>query len=233
MSEPGGVVAAHVAGPMWTVGGIPLVVPAGLEAPALVLAQLGGVLTGGGPWPVEVRQGGMTIDLVVQVDGSVSAAQGAAVTPPVRSWLRPAGAVEVLAAAVPDPVTAVPQLELLSAHVVSGASTWARLLGVQEVSAETRSGLPLLVAARSTLAGVEAAKSYTSGASVVLVIADAPGKVPAPVARAIRVLEGAAPVVRVPWVPALRGMDSVPDVPVVKKAAARVAAAVEKNRRRQ
>lgn len=235
MNPPGGVVAAHVDGHMWTVGAVPLVVPDGVDGAGLVLAQVGALLAPPGPWPVSVRYGTFAFELIVSTDGSVSAAPGTNLTPEILKWIRPAGFVPMVpteSVVESAPHAPTPQLELLSAHPGSGTSTWAQLLDLQEVTVETRTGLPLLVVLRSTLAGTEAAKFYTSGAAALLVVADAPGKVPAPVARAIRVLEGAAPVVRVPWVPALRGMNVVPDGPAIKKAAAKVAAAVDKNRRK-
>lgn len=234
MNTPVGVVATHVDGHLWTVGGVPLVVPPNMDGPGLVLAQVGALLTAPGPWPVSVRYNDMAFELEIATDGSVSASPGTQLTPHVLMWIRPAGSLpmvpqETFEAPVSDPS---PLVEVLGAHRGAGTSTWAQLLGVQEVTADSRTGLPLLVVARSTLAGTEATKFFTSDASALLIVADAPGKVPAPVARAIRVLEGAAPVVRVPWVPALRGMNVVPDGPAIKKAAAKVAAAVDKNRRK-
>lgn len=235
MESPGGVVAAHVDGHLWNVGGVPLVLPDGVDGAGMVLAQVGALLSPPGPWPVSVRYGRYAFELIVSTDGSVSASPGTKMSPEVLMWLRPPGFVPMVPAETVDdrsPLAPPRLLEVLSAHPGSGASTWAQLLGMEEVTVEAQTGLPLLVVVRSTLSGTEAAKFYTSGAAALLVVADAPGKVPAPVARAIRVLEGAAPVVRVPWVPALRGMNVVPEGPAIKKVAAKFAAAVEKNRRK-
>jgi hypothetical protein len=235
MTAPGGVVASQVDAHLWNVGGVPLVVPDGVDGPGLVLAQAGALLAGLGPWPVSVQYSGLAFELEVQTDGSVSAAPGTQLTPHVLSWIRPAGSLPFVPKAPlqeAPPVSSTPPVELVSVHHGSGATTWAQLLGFKEVTRETQSGPHPFVVLRSTLAGTEAAKAHTSDAAALLVVADAPGKVPAPVARAIRVLEGAAPIVRVPWVPALRGMNVVPEGPAIKKVAAKVAATVDKHRRK-
>lgn len=118
---------------------------------------------------------------------------------------------------------------LLSAHPVSGASTWAGLLGVPEmplVVAAASAG-PVLVAARSTVDGIRAAKRMNGALPghvlrVVLLVADAPGSVPRLVRDELAGLAGVCPVVAVPWVPALRG------VPAGAVALARVRRPVEK-----
>lgn len=120
---------------------------------------------------------------------------------------------------VPAPV--VQARVLLGAHHVAGASTWAQLLGLDEVDHPPDEG-EILVVARTTLAGVEAAKPLTRRASAVLLVPDAPGRVPPQVRRAITVLAGAAPVVRAPWLRELRGALDVPDTRRIRQAAAKV-----------
>lgn len=117
---------------------------------------------------------------------------------------------------------------LLGVHHVAGASTWAKLLQLDEVNEPPVDG-ELLVVARTTLAGVEAAKLYTRRASAVLLVPDAPGRVPAEVRRAITVLAGAAPIIRAPWLSELRGALEVPDARRVRQAAAKVAADVNRH----
>lgn len=175
--------------------------------PLLVRAAVGG-FDGIGPWVVALTHQTYGEERFrVNRDGSVQWQSGHGLVA-----LAPAGTI------------AVPRLPVFSAHHGSGATTWAQLLDADEVSApgERR---PLVVI-RSTLAGVEAAKAHTRTAGAVLVVADAAGSVPAEVRRAVRVLEGAAPVVRVPWVPALRGVIAVPDSPAIVKVGAKVAATV-------
>lgn len=117
-------------------------------------------------------------------------------------------------------------LPMIGAHQGAGVSVWAQLLGGVEVPAVDDDNGPALIVVRSTLAGVEAAKRYSAKAGAILLVADAAGKLPPEVRRAVRVLQGAAPVIPVPWLPALRGMISVPENAAIKKAAAKVAAAV-------
>jgi hypothetical protein len=115
---------------------------------------------------------------------------------------------------------------LYGLHHGSGASTWAELLDSTEIATPDAASGRLLLVARTTLRGVEVAKQLSYRAGAVLMVADAPGNVPADVRRGIKVLSGAAPIVRVPWAPALRGMLTVPQNPAVAKAAAKIAAAV-------
>lgn len=118
-------------------------------------------------------------------------------------------------------------LRLVGAHHGAGTSTWAHLLDAQELEEPPAAG-GFVVVARTTIAGVEAAKPFTSRARAVLLVADAPGRVRPEVRRAITVLAGGgAPLVRVPWMPALRGLAEVPDLPTLKKAAAKVAATID------
>lgn len=229
------LIAAHVGGPMWTIGGHPLLVPNGRDVTAIVLERALSLVAGPPPWPMEVRHDGVTIELLLEGDGTVVAAPQTALTPPVRRWLHaapPPAPLRERGATITDRTSpTMPGFHLLSAHVGSGASTWAQLMQVHETTADERPEAPIVVVARTTLAGVDAAKGYTSGASAVLLVADAAGRPPGPVVRAIRVLEGATPVVRAPWVPALRGMVTVPESTKTRRVAARVAAAVENRRK--
>ena len=165
-----------------------------------------------GPWSVELQHGvdGERVRFRVDLDGSVHMLVK-------RAWTEvgPAGSVPA------------PKLLLLPAHYYSGVSTWAHLLAGEEVT-EPDENRRALVVARTTLAGIESAKPFTQGAGAVLLVADAAGKVSPEVRRAIRVLEGGAPVIRVPWVSALRGVIDVPSSAAVKAAAAKVAADVRK-----
>lgn len=227
------ILAAEVDGRLWSVGGSPLVIPDGLDGAGLVLAQVGAQLTGPGPWRVSVRYSGMAFELVVSPDGSVDAAAGTELTPHVRMWIRPPGSMPVF------PVARLPEdasefrsdVHVVSAHPGSGASTWAQLLRVPERIIVSPPDGARVVVLRSTLAGVEAAKQYSSTAAALLVVADAPGRTSPAVSRALRVLGGAAPVVRAPWIPALRGVVSAPAGTESIKAVAKVAAAIRNTRR--
>ena len=64
----------HMVGPMWSVGGRPVVVPPGSSAPAVLLAHVAAQVTAPGPWPVTVIDGENVLELVLGADGSVAAA---------------------------------------------------------------------------------------------------------------------------------------------------------------
>lgn len=80
------VQVAHMVGPMWSVDGRPVVVPAGASAPAVLLAHVASVVVAPGPWPVRVTDGVLELDLVLGVDGSVSELSSGA--PSAGKWWR-------------------------------------------------------------------------------------------------------------------------------------------------
>lgn len=221
--------ATHVAGPMWTIEGKPLVVDGGADPRALVTRRLIELSSGADMVPVLIRHHGQELHLLLGQDGALAPAAGAKATAALLEWTPTTAGHDGAEPLEERPAAAY---ELLSAHTGSGASTWAQLLDLPEVRPEDRSGAPLLLVTRSTIAGVEAAKPWTQQVSAVLMVADAPGKVLPVVDRAIRVLHGAAPIVRVPWVPVLRGITVVPEGAAVGKVVAKVAAAIEKDRRK-
>lgn len=99
---------------------------------------------------------------------------------------------------------------LVAAHPVAGASTWALLLHEEEVAEPPAEG-PWVLVCRSTPAGVQSAKKHIGRwgcerLRAVLVVADAPGRVPRAADRELKILGGAVRVVRAPWVPGLRGV---------------------------
>ncbi|MFF0728739.1 DUF6668 family protein [Streptomyces sp. NPDC004134] len=108
----------------------------------------------------------------------------------------------------------------VGAHGGAGASTLARALGGADVGrrwpdrAGGEPGRTLLVA-RTHAAGIRAASQalnalrlgeHPAGVELVAVVlvADAPGRLPRELGRRVRVLRSAAEVRRIPWVPAWR-----------------------------
>lgn len=75
---------AQVVGPMWSVGGRSVIVPVGEDVPRFVLGAAFAALDGDGPWLVRVVDGGKVHELVLGVDGSVTAVR-AGVPVPDRS----------------------------------------------------------------------------------------------------------------------------------------------------
>ncbi|MFJ2818036.1 DUF6668 family protein [Streptomyces sp. NPDC087294] len=117
----------------------------------------------------------------------------------------------------------------VNAHGGAGASTLARELGGADLGrrwpdpARGEPGRVLLVA-RTHHAGMRAAgraldalrkENHPQGISLValVLVADAPGRLPMKLGRRIRVLRSAARVHRLPWVPAWRSGKSVPNPP--------------------
>lgn len=194
----------------------PLWRPVGAETPPMVALPLleaeVGKVGGPGPWTVGLqRVGGGVHGFRVYRDGSVKAFTERAFE---QVW--GPGSVRV------------PKLRFLGAHPGSGVSTWTQLLSGAEVSVDDAPEHPPVVVARSTLAGIDAAKAHARTAGVVLLVADAPGSVSADVRRGIRVLSGAIAVVRAPWVNALRGVNTVPDTPALTKVSAAVMTSIAK-----
>jgi hypothetical protein len=217
------VTVAQLAGPMWLVGGQTVEVPAGVTPAAFLIDFLEADSAELGERELDVQPTGQpSFTLTLGVDGSVTTT--ALTDPSILEWLRPARGRADAPVANEHAIKA--GWTLYGLHHGSGASTWAELLDSTEIATPDAASGRLLLVARTTLRGVEEAKQLTYRAGAVLMVADAPGNVPADVRRSIKVLSGASPIVRVPWVPALRGMLTVPQNPAVAKAAAKIAAAV-------
>ncbi|WP_328760369.1 DUF6668 family protein [Streptomyces sp. NBC_00271] len=108
----------------------------------------------------------------------------------------------------------------VAAHGGAGASTLAAALGGADLGCrwpDITRGEParVMVVARTNASGLRAASQmlgalrdgrHPPGMELValVLVADAPGRLPLPLARRVRVLRSAAPVRRVPWVPAWR-----------------------------
>ena len=133
------------------------------------------------------------------------------------------------------------QVALVSAHGGSGASTLARVLGGADVGrrwpdpARGEPGRVLLVArthAEGTRAASQALNAlrmaeHPAGVRLIAVVlvADAPGRLPRALGRRVRVLRSAAKVHRVPWIPAWRADEDVDRLPrEVRRLAALIAA---------
>lgn len=132
----------------------------------------------------------------------------------------PAGSQES-APGGPVPPVSAPQGGQLSPIVygvspVSGATTWASLLGLGEVVDIDRavaSGMPLVLVVRTTETSMRACLDFLAvhqaavpRITAVLVVPDAAGRVVRTVRHTIKILSGAHTVVSVPWVPVLRAV---------------------------
>lgn len=227
-------------GPMWAVDGHTLEVPSGITAGQFLSEYLASQAPAASDVPVVVTVeaiGREMFGLIVNPDGSVTT--DTLSDPEAFAWLRPpretpvsdldddAEPAEVLAEVLADAPTG--EWNVYGVHPGAGATTWAGLLNAVEVTDPEQHSGRLLVVARTTLRGVQEAKSFTRRAGVVLMVADAPGKFPADVRRGIKVLSGAAPIVTVPWLPSLRGALTVPESPALAKATAKIAAAIRDN----
>ncbi|MFJ2264652.1 DUF6668 family protein [Streptomyces sp. NPDC087844] len=108
----------------------------------------------------------------------------------------------------------------VAAHGGSGATSLARALGGADVGIrwpDAARGEPnrILVVARTHAAGIQAASSVLNSLRTgshpaqlelvaVVLVADAPGRLPLELARRVRVLSSAVRVHRVPWIPSWR-----------------------------
>lgn len=217
------VAVAQLHASIWAIGGQAFEVPPEIP-PALFITELLQARSAGlGTREVTVRPTGQpSFTLTLDADGTVTTKS--ITDPRILQWLRPARSADVIPIVPPAVITA--GWSLFGVHHGSGATTWSHLLEGTEISDPDATSGRLLIVARTTLRGVEQAKALTYRAGAVLMVADAPGRVPADVRRGIRVLSGAAPIVRIPWIAPLRGTGTVPHTPAVAKAAAKIAASV-------
>lgn len=112
-------------------------------------------------------------------------------------------------------------LNICGVSAVSGASTWSRLLGLEEATLEDCAIEQSVLVARSTQKSLAAVMDILSehhgSPALVLVVADAPGKYPPPVRNQIKILAGAQVLREIPWIPALRGLDPADGLPESKE----------------
>lgn len=116
-------------------------------------------------------------------------------------WLFPAGTFKV------------PGDAFVGVHPGAGTTTWATLLqGVDHGVLMPHTGVVIAVC-RATPAALNATKALIGAHGVgriraVLVVADAPGHALPAAARGIKVLSSVVPVVEVPWMTKLRGLEN-------------------------
>lgn len=129
----------------------------------------------------------------------------------------------------------------VAAHGGAGASSLAAALGGTDIGCrwpDTAEGEParILLVARTHAAGLQAAAGalnamregrHPPGMQLVtlVLVADAPGRLPRPLARRIRVLRSAAPVFRLPWIEGWRSGARVAKVPMALSRLAALAGA--------
>lgn len=118
----------------------------------------------------------------------------------VADWLFPAGTF-------PTPTTA-----FVGAQYGAGTSTWAALLAGTDCALDMPETGVVVGVCRSTPAGITAAKTMIGHYGpdrfkAFLVVADAPAKMLPQAAREVKVLSAAVPVVVVPWIVKLRGVE--------------------------
>ncbi|GAB2785891.1 hypothetical protein GCM10027091_18770 [Streptomyces daliensis] len=117
----------------------------------------------------------------------------------------------------------------VNAHGGGGAGTLARVLGGADLGQrwpEPARGEPggVLLVARTHAGGMRAAsqklnelrlEDHPAGVHLlaVVLVADAPGRLPRPLGQRVRVLRSAAKVHRVPWIPAWRLGEEVESLP--------------------
>ncbi|MFD0315650.1 DUF6668 family protein [Streptomyces flavalbus] len=166
--------------------------------------------------------------------------------PPQTGRVAPVGLGLPGAAAVPvagraAQVAGGDRVAWVSAHGGAGASTLAQALGGADLGRrwpDPASGEPgqVLLVARTHHAGMRAASQalnalrkgeHPAGVELVAVVlvADAPGRLPRPLGRQVRVLRSAATVHRVPWMPRWRLGERTEQLPRPVRALARVVAA--------
>lgn len=140
----------------------------------------------------------------------------------------------------PEPVPTPEQAQhgplIIGASPVSGASTWAELLDLEEGDTNPSTDRVVLLVARTTetslAAALELIGRWQDGGPVIagiLVVPDAPGHPARVVQHRMRVLSGAHPVIPVPWVPGLRGVHLSEDLTnskPVAKAVQKITAAI-------
>lgn len=123
MTDQAVLTATHVAGPLWTIQGQPMVIPAGEDVHALVGRRLV-ELAAGEDRAVEVRHGGQQVLLQARHDGTLVPTPGAHSTPDALGWASP----RELADAGAEAQESVPPLAITAAPAVGDDRLWMRLV---------------------------------------------------------------------------------------------------------
>lgn len=96
----------------------------------------------------------------------------------------------------------------------SGASTWARILGLPELTPQELTNQSVLFIARSTVKSLKAtleliAQLRTSQVALlgILIVPDAPRAYPKPVKNLITILAGPNSVIEIPWIEEFRAIE--------------------------
>ncbi|WP_434181487.1 hypothetical protein RI685_16280 (plasmid) [Clavibacter michiganensis] len=212
----------HAVGPMWAVNGQVVRIAPGEDLRRSLLDAVAPLADSAHPCRLVITDGAQTTRVVLRPDGS-SVAEG----DDAHLWAEPLDA----------PAAGVPLVSVIGVHPLSGATTWAQLLGLPEA----KLGGPLspsdsaLLVCRSVPAGLAQVKYAIRDlgrdrVAAVLVVADAPGRPIAAARREQKVVAGAAPAIPVPWIPALRGAMQIPtpDAGRLARVAERVNQAVTK-----
>ncbi|WP_461165364.1 hypothetical protein [Arthrobacter sp. R4-81] len=156
----------------------------------------------------------------------------------VSPWLTAAQSIapEVRAAAPaeePTPPAEEQPAGFVAAHGGAGATAWASILdGTDHGPQLPADGIPVVLVARASLHGIDAAKAAIAAHgpaafNAVLIVPSAPGRTPKLIQNELKVLAGAVPLVPAPWVPGLLVKRSVladfTDVPAKDLAKVRAA----------
>jgi hypothetical protein len=140
----------------------------------------------------------MTTEKTESVSPWVTAAQS--IAPEVRAS---APVEDTAPAAEEQPVGFV------AAHGGAGATAWAAILdGADHGQQLPAEGAPVVLVARASMHGIEAAKAAIAAHgpaafSAVLIVPAAPGRASRMIQNELKVLAGAVPRIPVPWVPGL------------------------------
>jgi hypothetical protein len=161
----------------------------------------------------------------------------------VSPWVTAAQSIapEVRAAAPeeePTPAAEEQPVGFVAAHGGAGTTAWASILdGADHGQQLPKDGTPVVLVARASLHGIDAAKAAiaahgTAAFSAVLIVPAVPGRTPKLIQNELKVLAGAVPLVPAPWVPGLlikrSALADFTDVPAKDLAKVRAALSITK-----
>jgi hypothetical protein len=135
-------------------------------------------------------------------------------TESVSPWVTAAQAIapEVRASAPEEdhaPVAEEQPIGFVAAHGGAGATAWAAILdGADHGQQLPADGAPVVLVARASMHGIDAAKTAIAAHgpaafSAVLVVPAAPGRASRMIQNELKVLAGAVPLILIPWVSGL------------------------------